>query len=356
MDNELKPFRAQIDAIDLKLLDLLNQRANLAVEIGKVKSKTNMPVFRPEREAQILRTLSAENSGPMPPESLKTIYREIISACRAMERRLVVSYLGPAGTFTEQAAYKYFGSTIDVLPCATLDDVFRAAEAGTVDFGIVPIENSTEGAINRTLDLLIQTSLVISGEISLVINHNLMTQSGKMDGVGVVYAHSHSLAQCQNWLNQHYPRVQRHAVSSNGEAAMIASKNKEAAAIAGELAGKRYDLKIVSAHIQDDPHNRTRFAIIGHQQTEPSGRDQTSLVLSVPNKAGAVYRLIEPLDRYGVSMARFESRPARSQGWEYFFFVDLEGHAKEEKVALALSELKDRSSFFKLLGTYSLSE
>ena len=356
MDNELKPFRDKIDAIDASLLELINRRASLAQEIGKIKAVTNMPVFRPEREAQILRNLAEKNTGPILTESLQSIYREIISACRALERRLTVAYLGPEGTYSELATNKYFGSTIDTVPCEKIDDVFRATEAASVDFGIVPIENSTEGTINRTLDLLIQTPLVITGEISIPISHSLMTQSGKMDGVGIVYAHSHSLAQCQNWLNQHYPRVQRHAVSSNGEAALIASKNKEAAAIASDVAGTRYGLQVVSANIQDDPHNRTRFAVIGRKETEPSGRDQTSLILSVPNRAGAVYYLIEPLARYGVSMARFESRPARTGVWEYYFFVDIVGHAKEEKVAKALVELKERAAYFKVLGSYSKIE
>ena len=356
MDNELKPFRDRIDAIDATLLDLINQRAGLAQEIGRLKAVTNSPVFRPEREAQILRSLAEKNKGPILTESLQAIYREIISACRALERRLAVAYLGPEGTYSEMATLKYFGNTIDAVPCEKIDDVFRAAEAGTVDFGIVPIENSAEGTINRTLDLLIQTPLVINGEISIPISHHLMTQSGKMDGVGIVYAHSHSLAQCQNWLNQYYPRVQRHAVSSNGEAALIASKNKEAAAIASDVASSRYGLQIVSANIQDDPHNRTRFAVIGRQATEPSEKDQTSLILSVPNRAGAVYHLIEPLARYGVSMARFESRPARTGVWEYYFFVDIEGHARDEKVAKALVEIRERAAYFKVLGSYSKVE
>lgn len=355
MEKDLKPLRDQIDAIDAQLLDLLNQRAKLAQDVGKVKDEKNLPVFRPEREAQVLRGLAERNKGPMATEDLQTIYREVMSACRALEKRVRVAYLGPPGTYSEQAAYAYFGSAIDVVPCATLDEVFRAAEAGTADYGMVPIENSSEGAINRTLDLLMQTPLTISGEKELVINHSLMTLSGSMEGVHTICAHSQALAQCQGWLNENYPRILRHAVSSNGEAALIASKDGEIAAIAGELARQRYDLQVVSAHIQDDPQNRTRFVVVGHQKTEPSFMDQTSLALSVQNRPGSVYRLLEPLDKYGVSMTRFESRPAKTSNWEYYFFVDLIGHAEEETMAAALKELRDRAAYFKILGSYPKS-
>ncbi|MDR1310641.1 MAG: prephenate dehydratase [Burkholderiaceae bacterium] len=355
MEKEIKPLRDQIDTIDLQLLELLNQRARIAESVGKVKSGKDTPAYRPEREVQILRGLSERNQGPIASDALLSVFREIMSACRALEKRLMVAYLGPAGTYSEQAAYEYFGSAIDVLPCGSIDDVFRAAEAKTADFGIVPIENSTEGAINRTLDMLMQSSLTISGEMSLPINHCLMSLSGKMDSVHTICAHSHALAQCQAWLNQRYPRILRHAVSSNGEAAMISSKDFDTAAIASELAGKRYGLKVVSANIQDDPQNKTRFAVIGHQKTEPSGRDQTSLVLTVQNKAGTLYRLLEPLDKYGVSMTRLESRPARTGSWEYYFYIDIDGHAKDEKVAGALKELQERSVYFKVMGSYSVS-
>ncbi|MCL1887142.1 MAG: prephenate dehydratase [Betaproteobacteria bacterium] len=355
MEKELKSLRDQIDVIDAQLLGLLNQRARLAQDVGKVKADRDLPVFRPEREAQILSMLAERNKGPMATENMQTIYREIMSACRALEKRISVACLGPAGTYSEQAAYDYFGSAIDVVPCPTIDEVFRSAEAGTTDFGIVPIENSSEGAINRTLDLLMQTPLTIIGELALSINHSLMTLTGTMDGVHTVCAHSQALAQCQNWLSQNYPHVLRHAVSSNGEAALIASKDKGIAAIAGERAGEHYGLQVVSAHIQDDPQNRTRFAVIGHQKTEPSFMDQTSIVLSVQNRPGAVYRLLEPLDKHGVSMARFESRPARTGNWEYYFFVDLIGHAKEEKMAAALKDLRERAAYFKILGSYPMA-
>ncbi|HCY61934.1 MAG TPA: chorismate mutase [Oxalobacteraceae bacterium] len=355
MDSKLKPLREQIDAIDAQILDLLNRRARLAQEVGHVKAETNAPVFRPEREAQVLRGAAERNPGPLEGADVQTIFREIMSACRALEKRVSVAYLGPVGTFSEQAVYQQFGHAVEGEPCVSIDEVFRATEAGTADFGVVPIENSSEGTINRTLDLLLQTSLTISGEISIPVHHSLMTKSGSMDGITRICAHSQALAQCQAWLNQHFPQVQRQPVASNGEAARLASEDPAVAAIAGEIAGQKYGLQVVHAHIQDDPHNRTRFAVIGRLQTAPSGRDQTSLVLAVPNQAGAVHRLLAPLAEHGVSMTRFESRPARTGAWEYYFYVDVEGHAQDEKVARALDELKRNAAFFKVLGSYPLA-
>jgi chorismate mutase/prephenate dehydratase len=351
-DNKLLPLRHRIDAIDAQLLDLLNQRARVAEEVGHLKAETNAPVFRPEREAQVLRSVAQSNTGPLHNDDVQLIFREIMSACRALERRVVVAFLGPVGTFSEQAVYQQFGHAIQALPCVSIDEVFRATEAGTADFGVVPIENSSEGAINRTLDLLLQTSLAISGELAIPVQHSLMSKTGNMDGITRICAHSQALAQCQAWLNQHYPHIERLAVASNAEAARMASGDSSVAAIASEIAGQQYNLGVVSAHIQDDPHNRTRFAVIGRLRTTPSGKDQTSLVLAVPNKAGAVYNLLAPLSRHGVSMTRFESRPARTGNWEYYFYVDVEGHVMDEKVAAAMAELNDNAAFFKVLGSY----
>ncbi len=352
IDDKLKPLREQIDAIDAQLLALLNQRARVAQEVGHVKAETNAPVFRPEREAQVLARIARDNPGPLASADLQTIFREVMSACRALEKRVVVAFLGPAGTYSEQAVWQQFGQAVEPLPCVSIDEVFRSVEAGTADFGVVPVENSTEGTVNRTLDLLMQTTLAISGEVALPVHHSLMTRTGSMDGITRVCAHSQALAQCQAWLNEHYPQLERRAVASNGEAARMASEDGSVAAIAGDAAAKRYSLAIVHAHIQDDPHNRTRFFVIGTLKPGPSGRDQTSLVLSVPNKAGAVYELLAPLAKHGVSMTRFESRPARTGRWEYYFFVDVEGHANDPKVAQALIELQGQAAFFKVLGSY----
>lgn len=354
-EDKLKPLREQIDAIDAQILELLSRRALVAQQVGHVKAETAAPVFRPEREAQVLRKVAERNSGPLASSDVQTIFREIMSSCRALERRVTVAYLGPSGTFSEQAVYQQFGSAVEGLPCASIDEVFRSAEAGTADFGVVPVENSTEGAINRTLDLLLQTTLLISGEVALAVRHSLMSKSGSMEGVKTICAHSQALAQCQAWLNQHYPNIERIAMASNAEAARRAGEDPTLAAIASEMAGQQYGLNVISAAIQDDPHNRTRFAVMGNLQTLPSGRDQTSLVFAVPNKAGAVYAMLAPMSTHGVSMTRFESRPARMGTWEYYFYVDLEGHASTPNVAAALAELKKNAAFFKILGSYPLS-
>jgi len=355
MDDKLKPLRERIDAIDRQLLELLNQRARIAQEVGHVKAESDAPVFRPEREAQVLRSVAERNPGPLHGEDVQTVFREIMSACRALEKRVAVAFLGPAGTYSEEAVYRQFGHAVEILPCASIDEVFRAAEAGAAEFGVVPVENSSEGAVSRTLDLLLQSTLTISGEVSLPVHHSLMTKSGSMNGIQRICAHSQALAQCQTWLNQHCPQIERQAVASNGEAARMAGSDATVAAIASERAGQKYQLQTVSAQIQDDPHNRTRFAIIGRLETAPSGKDQTSLVLSVPNKAGAVYAMLAPLAEHGVSMTRFESRPARMGTWEYYFYVDIEGHACDEKVAKALELLKQNAAFFKVLGSYPRS-
>jgi chorismate mutase/prephenate dehydratase len=352
MTDKLKPLRDQIDSIDAQILALLNERGRVAQEVGHVKAETNAPVFRPEREAQVLRRVAERNPGPLKDQDVQTIFRDIMSACRALEKRVTVAYLGPSGTFSEQAVFQQFGVAIETLPCVSIDEVFRATEAGTADFGVVPVENSSEGAINRTLDLMLATTTVISGEVSIPVHHSLMTKTGSMEGVKVVCAHSQALAQCQAWLNLHHPQIERRAVASNAEAAVLASQDETVAAIASEMAGEQYRLGVVQAHIQDDPHNRTRFAVIGHLKTNPSGKDHTSLVLAVPNRAGAVYNLLAPLARHAVSMTRFESRPARIGTWEYYFYVDIEGHVQDLSVASALAELKDNAAFFKVLGSY----
>ena len=355
IEDKLQPLREQIDALDAQILALLNRRAEVAQEVGYVKAETNAPVFRPEREVQVLRKVADRNPGPLLAGDVQTIFRELMSACRALEKRVVVAYLGPAGTFSEQAVYQQFGHSVEGMACVSIDEVFRAAEAGTADFGVVPIENSSEGVINRTLDLLLQTTLSISGEVSMPVHHSLMTKAGTMDGIARICAHSQALAQCNAWLNQHFSNIERVAVASNAEAARMARDDASVAAIAGEIAAQTYDLVIVHAHIQDDPHNRTRFAVIGQLQTSPSGKDQTSIVLSVQNKAGAVYKLLSPLATHGVSMTRFESRPARTGAWEYFFYVDVEGHEQNDNVAKALAELKQSAAFYKLLGSYPFS-
>lgn len=350
--DSLETLREQIDRIDAALLGQLSERARLAQRVGAWKQNNDAPVMRPEREAQVLAGLRGRNPGPLPDDAIEAIWREIISACRGLEQRLRVAFLGPSGTFSEQALLGHFGSAVDALPCASIDEVFRTVEAGGAAFGVVPVENSTEGAISRTLDLLLQTRLTISGEISLRVRQNLLRLRPSLDGVQRVVSHAQSLAQCARWLDAQLPGIERIPVTSNAEAARLASLHDDTAAIAGERAAARYGLQIVVAGIEDDPHNRTRFAVIGEYRCAPSGDDQTSVILSVPDRAGAVHSMIEPLARHGVSMKRLESRPSRQGLWEYLFYIDLLGHRDDAPVAAALKEMAERASFCRVVGSY----
>ncbi len=355
MDDPLKALRSTIDDVDRRLVQLLNERARLAQQIGELKQAEGAPVYRPEREAEVLRRVAAGNAGPLSDAGLLAIFREVISACRSLEHAIRVAFLGPVGTFSEIALLKQFGSSVEAVPCLSIDEVFRALEAGGVDFAVAPVENSTEGSVTRTLDLLLATPLVIVAEVSLPINHHLMTRSGQMQGVTRICAHAQALAQCVIWLNQHYPAIERQAVASNVEAARLASSDPTVAAIASEAAAGRYQLAPVARHIQDDPANRTRFVVLGRNPTQPSGRDKTSLILAVPNRAGAVHHMLAPLAQHGVSMTRFESRPAKTGAWEYYFYVDIEGHERDPKVALALEQLRGECAFYKSLGSYPVA-
>lgn len=360
MAKTLPELRTQIDSLDLELLTLLNQRAALAHEVGEIKQVEGSPVFRPEREAQVVSALQARNPGPLKDSSLAVIWREIMSACRALEAAQRVAYLGPAGTFSEQAAIQYFGSSIERVMCGSIDEVFRATAAGSAEFGVVPVENSTEGVISRSLDLLLSSPLHIVGETSLLVRHNLLRLSASLDDIDVVYAHPQALAQCQDWLTAHLPNAERRAASSNAEGARLASSNPSWAAIASARAGSEFGLHVASHAIQDDAFNRTRFAVVCLPQTLPSppasGHDCVSLIVSVPNKPGAVHDMLMPLKTHGVSMTRFESRPARSGQWEYYFYIDIQGHPTDEHVALALKDLRGLCAFYKVLGTYAVAK
>jgi chorismate mutase/prephenate dehydratase len=356
MAKTLAELRVQIDAVDRDLLQLLNQRAALANEVGEIKRAEGSPVFRPEREAQVIHGLQSANPGPLKNTSVGWVWREIMSACRALEAPQRVAFLGPKGTFSEQAALGFFGSSIEAVPCASIDEVFRATAAGSAQFGVVPVENSTEGAVSRSLDLFLQSPVHIVGETSLLIRHNLLRQQNDLSDIEAVLAHPQALAQCQGWLNTHLPNAERRAVSSNAEGARLAASEPTWAAIASERAATEFGLHIAAHAIQDEAFNRTRFAVICLPQTlatpEASGQDCISLVVSVPNRAGAVHDLLVPLKTHGVSMTRFESRPAKSGQWEYFFYIDLRGHPSQAHVAAALADLQGLCAFYKVLGVY----
>jgi chorismate mutase/prephenate dehydratase len=353
---DLLRLRGEIDTLDRELLALVNRRAKLALEVGELKKREGGPVFRPEREAAVIEGLKAANPGPLRNESVAPIWRELMSACRALESPTRVAYLGPAGTFSELAALGYFGSSIARLPCSSIDEVFRATTAGAADFGVVPVENSTEGVVARSLDLLLHSPLAIVGETSLAVRHHLMRKRDSIEGISAVVAHPQALAQCQAWLTAHLPQAERRPVASNAEGARLASTDESLAAIASDRAAGEFALHVLAAAIQDDAHNRTRFAIVADPARQPpsraTGHDCTSLVVSVPNRPGAVHDMLVPLKTHGVSMSRFESRPARSGQWEYYFYIDVEGHPEEKKVGAALAELRAVCAFFKVLGAY----
>ncbi len=348
--SELARHRAAIDALDQEILERLNARATHAQAIGALKG--GAAAYRPEREAQVLLRLQSANRGPLSNEAVAGIFRQAMSACLALEQTLRVAYLGPAGTFSHEAVTRHFGQFVDMLPCATIDEVFRAVETGQTDHAVVPVENSTEGVIGRTLDLMCQTPLSICGEVRLRIRQNLLSTAATLAEVTRVFSHPQSLAQCAQWLGRHLPAAARVAVASNAEAARLAAAEPGSAAIAGGNAAAIYGIEILAPHIEDESNNTTRFWVLGRNAVPPSGRDETSLVMSAPNRPGAVHALLEPFATHGVSMTRLESRPARTGLWEYLFFVDLVGHQTDPAVAAALNELTKKAPMLKILGSY----
>jgi chorismate mutase/prephenate dehydratase len=352
----LLALRDQIDGLDKQLLELLNQRARVAEKVGEIKRAEGTPFFRPDRVAQVIDKIRAANPGPLKAEHVSAIWREIMSACLALESPQRVAVLGPVGTFCEQAALEYFGGAADMTYCANFDEVFHATASGSAQFGVVGVENMTEGVVTRSLDLFLHTPCHVVGEVSLLIRHNLMRKEPSMHGIEAVLAHPQALAQCQNWLNKHLPDVERRAVSSNAEGSRLAATNPAWAALGSERASTLFGLHIVAHAIQDEAYNRTRFAVICLPQTmatpPATGRDCTSLVVSVPNRPGAMHDLLVPLKTHGVSMTRLESRPARTGQWDYYFYIDLDGHPTQPNVAAALAELRELCAFFKMLGAY----
>ena len=360
MTANLADLRVQIDALDRELLALLNRRAQVAEQVVEVKKREGTPFFRPDRVAQVIEQIQKANQGPLKNEHVAAVWREIMSACLALESPVRVAYLGPAGTFSEQAALQFFGASIEHVPCVSIDEVFRATAAGSASYGVVPVENSTEGVVSRSLDLFLNSPLHIVGEISLMVRHNLLRLSESLEGIEAVYAHPQALAQCQGWLTTHLPNADRRTASSNAEGARLATTNPAWAGIAGERAATQFGLYTAAHAIQDDAFNRTRFAVVCLPQTLPSppasGKDCVSLVVSVPNRPGAVHDILVPLKAHGVSMTRFESRPARSGQWEYYFYIDLQGHPSQDHVKAALADLEQLCAYYKVLGTYPIGD
>ncbi|MDH5444540.1 MAG: prephenate dehydratase [Gammaproteobacteria bacterium] len=355
MSEPLSNLRDKIDELDRQIQELISERAAVAEQVAKSKQQSegaNALFYRPEREADVLRRVKERNTGPLSDDEIARLFREIMSACLALEQPLKIAYLGPEGTFTQAASLKHFGHSVNTLPLTTIADVFTEVEAETASYGVVPIENSTEGVVNHTLDEFIKSELHVCGEVELRIHQCLMGKDTSIDKIEKIYSHRQSLGQCRHWLDTHLANVERIEVSSNAEAAKMAAKDKSAAAIAGEMAAELYGLDILSRNIEDETNNTTRFLIIGKRATPPSGDDKTSLLVTADNKPGALYRMLEPLARNGISMTRIESRPSRQGMWNYVFFVDVEGHKSEPDINKALKELSETAGMVKVLGSY----
>ena len=349
-ESELLALRRRIDAIDEEILKLLSERGRCARRVGELKQGA---IYRPEREAQVLRRIAALNPGPLPESAVRTIFREIMSACLALEQPLKVAYLGPEGTFSQAAAMKHFGHSVISVPMAAIDEVFREVAAGAVNFGVVPVENSTEGAINHTLDSFLEHDMVICGEVELRIHHHLLVgDTTKTDKITRIYSHAQSLAQCRKWLDAHYPNVERVAVSSNAEAAKRVKSEWNSAAIAGDMAASLYGLTKLQEKIEDRPDNSTRFLIIGSQEVPPTGDDKTSVIVSMRNKPGALHELLVPFHTNGIDLTRIETRPSRSGKWTYVFFIDFVGHHQDPLIKDVLEKINSEAVALKVLGSY----
>jgi chorismate mutase/prephenate dehydratase len=353
-DAKLKSIRQRIDEIDCQLQTLINERAEAAQEVARIKLSTNpnAEFYRPEREAVVLRKVKERNQGPLEGEEVARLFREIMSACLALEQPLKVAFLGPDGTYTQAAALKQFGHSVQTQSLNSIGDIFRDVEAGAFHYGVVPVENSTEGVVSHTLDSFLNSPLLICGEVSLRINHQLLSMERELKTVNRVYSHAQSLAQCRGWLDQHLSNAKRISVNSNAEAASLAAQHSGAAAIAGEAAGAIYQLNQLASNIEDEPGNTTRFLVIGKQDVAASGNDKTSVLFSTHNKAGGLHDMLSPFAEHGISMTRIESRPSRRGRWDYVFFVDVEGHKEDSKHSQALQKIERAATQFRVLGSY----
>ena len=358
-ETTLPEIRKKIDSLDEQIQDLIRLRAECALEVAESKRADAKrdggevtDFYRPEREAEVLRMVQARNNGPLDDETIAHLFRELMSACLALQEPMKIAYLGPEGTFTQAAALKHFGQGIKTMPHAAIDEVFRDVEAGNSNYGVVPVENSTEGVVSHTLDMFMQSSLQINGEVELRIHHNLLSATDTLDGITKIYSHQQSLAQCREWLDANMPNAERVAVSSNADAAQRAENEPDSAAIASDTAAAIYHLNIVVANIEDEPDNTTRFLIIGRKPVAPSGNDKTTLLVSIVNKLAALHELLAPFAGNNVNLTRIESRPSRKGMWDYVFFIDVDGHRDDEAVEKALTELSAEAAMLKVLGSY----
>lgn len=348
----LQDLRGRIDALDARILDLLHERLDLAAKVGEIKHRDGLDIYAPDREEELLRRLEARNAGSrLPAASLRAIFREIISASINLEKPLTVAFLGPEATWTHQAALAKFGSSVTLTPCCGIPEVFAEVRAGRADFGVVPIENSTEGSVGQTLDGLMESELTICGEELLRIDHNLAGR-GPKEAIRRVFSHAQSFGQCRLWLRANLPGVELTPVASNALAAKLAAEDPSAAAICGRLAADLHHLPLLETSIQDVPDNTTRFVVLGRIETAPTGADKTSLMVVLQDRVGALHQALEPFRANNVSLLRIESRPSRRKKWEYIFFIDIPGHARDEAVARAIEGLKEQAASVRVLGSY----
>jgi chorismate mutase/prephenate dehydratase len=354
MPGDLSGYRKEIDRIDDEILRLLNERSKSVIEIGRIKKEQDADanLHTPAREAAIIERLVSHNSGPFPSEAIRPVYREIMSASLSLEGPQKVAYLGPRATFTHMACMQKFGSSAQYIPVQSIKEVFNEVERGRAHFGVVPIENTTEGVVNHTLDMFVDSNLLIYGEVLQEVSHHLMSKSGAVEEVKKICSHPHAIAQCRNWLETHMPQAQVSEVASTARAAEMCLEDPSIAAIASELASQLYGLKVIKARIEDNLNNFTRFLVLSQKPPQRTGKDKTSLMLSIKDKVGALYDLLRPFASHGISMTKIESRPSRRKAWEYIFFVDVEGHMEEERVNRAIEEIKGRCLFMKILGSY----
>lgn len=353
-DSKLDALRKKIDTIDADILSLISERAGIVKEVGCLKKARadDMIFYRPEREAQILRKIMQDNQGPLSDQKIACLFRKIISVCFSLEQTLKIAYLGPEGTFTQSATLKHFGQHIQMTALNSIDQVFREVSSGACQYGVVPRENSIEGAVNHTLDMFMDSDLIICGEIELPINHYLLSHAASPANVAKVYSHQQSLAQCRIWLDTSLPTAERIEVNSNAKAVQIVIGEKNSAAIAGEFAAEFYQVPILARNIESDMHNTTRFLVLGQQSVAPSGDDKTSLMFTAPNKSGALQAMLACFANNDVSLTHIESRPSRKGMWDYVFFADIVGHQSDTDVAIALDDLSNHASMVKLLGSY----
>lgn len=347
----IKELRQKINKIDLQILQLINRRVKLALDIGRIKTKSRGEYYAPDREREVYQRLVSSNKGPLPSRALKSIYREIMSATLSLEKPLQVSYLGPEGTFTHLASLEKFGSSVSLVPAKSITDIFAEVRKARADYGVVPIENSTEGIVSHTLDMFIDSDLQICSEVSLDISHHLVSR-GKLKDIKKVYSNPQALGQCRRYLEANLPQAELIEVSTTSWGARTAARSKSAAAIASELAAKIYKLKIIGRNIEDSSSNVTRFLVIGKTSAKPTGQDKTSIMFSIRDKVGALYAMLEPFRKHKINLTKIESRPSRKKAWDYYFFVDLSGHAQDKKVKAALRELKKNCRDLKVLGSY----